>query len=107
MYNMKELPERLNHERGHVIYEPEMGNMEFGIAKATDESNWPVTAEMVRRYNAYALLVETLRQARDDLAQINNYAEECGVVDGPINQIIDISDDGGEKVRIALEKELT
>lgn len=58
MQKMNELPERLNHERGHVIYEPEMGDMEFGIAKATDESNWPVTAEMVRRYNMHPSLLQ-------------------------------------------------
>ena len=58
MQNMKELPEHLNHERGHVIYEPDMGNMEFGIAKATDECNWPVTAEMVRRYNLHPALLQ-------------------------------------------------
>lgn len=81
MQKMKELPEHLNHERGHVIYEPEMGNMEFGIAKATDESNWPVTEEMVRRYNAHVQLEEEVESLLDLLARIAQMAED--VLDDP------------------------
>jgi hypothetical protein len=109
---MKELPERLKNHRGDVVYAPEQVGTEdiCLIAQASTEANGAVTAEMVRRYNAHNELVGALQEACDDLYQINNYAEECEAGDGPINQIIAISGDCGEKIRVLLaelEKELS
>ena len=68
MSDTTSMPEPLTFEDGYVIYEPDMGDMEFGIAKATAESNWPLVQEMVRRYNAHTVMLKALQMPQGDSA---------------------------------------
>lgn len=68
MSDTTSMPEPLTFDRGHVLFGPEMGDMEFGIAKATAKSNWPLVQEMVRRYNAHTVMLKALQMPQGDSA---------------------------------------